>query len=145
MSDWEAAQSRQDQRDIHDRVVASESEERRTEAGRLDEKVRLYGVAKTTLAALFVLFVLVSTTINVWTLTEVQDTSKGNSQTLQRLVECTTPGYECYDNSAARTGEAIGNINRYTLAAAWCARSLPAKSSEAQYRVCVTTRVTVTK
>lgn len=113
-------------------------DQRKDEASRLDNKVRLYGITRTVLSILVVAFMLVSSTINVWTLTEVQDQSKGNGATLARLIDCTTPGGTCYEESNARTGVAIASINKYTLAAAWCARRVPRTAPESQYRVCVT-------
>jgi hypothetical protein len=57
----------------------------------------------------------------VYTLAEVQRVSQVNSRLNQRMIECTTPGYRCYDDGTARTGEAVHSLNEVTKAAVICA------------------------
>lgn len=66
------------------------------------------------LIALFIIWLVGTNMIQVWDIFEGRE---------QRgiLVDCTSPGGECYERGQERTGEAVGNINRIVVLAAACA------------------------
>ena len=68
-----------------------------------------------------VMTICVTTGFVVYTLTEVQRVSQVNSRLNQRMIECTTPGYRCYDEGQERTGQAVVTLNEVTKAAVICA------------------------
>lgn len=43
----------------------------------------------------------------------------------QRLIDCTTPGHECYEDVNKNTGKAVATINQITEAAVVCSKDLP--------------------
>lgn len=102
-----------------------------------EQRFRIYGLWQTLLGILVVIFMVFTTVVAVWTLQATLDQSYQNGQVLDRLVDCTTPGGECYQQSQSQTGAAIDTINRLTVEAGWCAKSLPQGSTEAQYRQCI--------
>lgn len=73
-----------------------------------------------------------------------QDTNTGtldaSEATLDRIVECTTPGRECYDRGQEQTSAAVGDINRISVLAAACADRPRAQSVE-QIQACVIARL----
>lgn len=38
-----------------------------------------------------------------------------------RIEDCTTPGRKCFEDGQKRLGRTVGTINRYAIAAAYCA------------------------
>lgn len=38
-----------------------------------------------------------------------------------RIEDCTTPGRKCFEDGQRRLGRTVGTINRYAIAAAYCA------------------------
>lgn len=64
-----------------------------------------------------------------------------NHSTNDLIASCVTPGGRCYDDSQARTGAAVGVLERQftvdTAAAAWCARE-PGPRTYTQIVACVT-------
>lgn len=38
-----------------------------------------------------------------------------------RIEDCTTPGRKCFEDGQQRLGRTVGTINRYAIAAAYCA------------------------
>jgi hypothetical protein len=80
------------------------------------------------LVILMTIAVAITTYFTVITLTEIERISARNNELneltvkiSQRLEDCTTPSGACYQESNARTGEAIGSINQITIIAAACA------------------------
>lgn len=59
-----------------------------------------------------------------------------NLELLQRVKSCTDPEGSCYQSNNARTGEAVGQINKVTIAAALCAKKT-ANPTEADMNKCV--------
>jgi hypothetical protein len=48
-------------------------------------------------------------------------TAEAAARAAQRIEDCTTPGRECFQASQERLGRTVGTINRYAIAAAYCA------------------------
>lgn len=48
-------------------------------------------------------------------------TAQDAARAAERIEDCTTPGRECFVESQRRLGRTVGSINRYALAAAYCA------------------------
>lgn len=48
-------------------------------------------------------------------------TAADSARAAERIEDCTTPGRECFDESQERLADTVGNVNRYALAAAYCA------------------------
>lgn len=62
--------------------------------------------------------------------------ARDNKATMDLVEDCTSPGGECYDRGARRTGEAVGTINQITIYAAACAKQ-PANVTVRQIQACV--------
>lgn len=67
------------------------------------------------------------------TLDNVAEESKENTD---RIVDCTTPGGQCYENSTER----IVSINEISILAAFCANQ-PENNTETLIRKCITERL----
>lgn len=48
--------------------------------------------------------------------------AKQNNANGKLLVDCTTPGHECYDRSQKTSAAAVMNINKVTVAAVACSK-----------------------
>ena len=44
----------------------------------------------------------------------IRETQKNNTSTFDLLVDCTSPGGDCFEAGQKRTGEAVGGINQST-------------------------------
>jgi len=87
--------------------------------------------------SLFVLVVLVIAWQNNSITRQVHDTN-------DRITSCTVPGGRCYEESKARTGDAINAIIATQVAALECARNLPGLTGDEYNRrleACVYERV----
>lgn len=80
-------------------------------------------VGKVILALLAVLALFVAL-VGVVTWQNRQLVEKVN-ETNSTMADCTTPGGKCYEESAKRTGNAIGDIIRANIFMAQCARLYP--------------------
>lgn len=68
------------------------------------------------------LYCIVVVSYNVQQLTiQNNDLNRRNIQIGQRLIDCTTEGHTCYDQSNQRTNRVIISLNDVTKAAAVCA------------------------
>lgn len=85
------------------------------------------------LMALAVVTSLLFNIVQIGRLTEIAETNRANGQ---RLIDCTTPGGQCFEDGNDRTGEAIGTINEVTILAASCVQ-LPGIDTEAEIRECI--------
>ena len=84
-------------------------------------------------AILLVLGMLIRTSDNADAIREAQKT---NTETLDRINDCTTPGRECYDDGTKRTAAAVGSINKVAVFAAACA-DRPGWQSTEQIESCI--------
>lgn len=100
-----------------------------------------YDRLKLILLALCVVLVAVILVITTVTLQELRGNSAENRRNTTLLVDCTTPGHQCYDESAKRTGEAVSIINRIAVYAAYCAKNLPDGVPVEQVEKCVRTEL----
>lgn len=77
------------------------------------------------------------------------DTAAGNATTAAKaaaadgtiLVNCTTPGHQCYERAQAGTGQALASINVFVTAAAICARVTPFDAPDSQFEDCIVAEV----
>lgn len=72
--------------------------------------------------ALGVLATAVALTLIVVSTFKLQGIAETNRRNGERVIDCTTPGGDCFNESTARTGEAVGSINEVTVAAVACAQ-----------------------
>jgi hypothetical protein len=56
------------------------------------------------------------------------------AQVSRQIQSCTTPGKPCYQDGQRRTGEAVSNIGRSSIAAAVCVVKIPAEEIAASSR-----------
>lgn len=68
-----------------------------------------------------VTYMIMSLAFTTITVQGIQETQKINRNTLDRLIDCTTPGMSCYQEGQRRTAEAVGNINLVIQLSAACA------------------------
>lgn len=54
----------------------------------------------------------------------------------QILIDCTTPGHDCYEQGQQRTGEAIVRLNQIIVLASYCAKQ-PGNVTVEQIQACV--------
>jgi hypothetical protein len=71
-------------------------------------------------------------------LTGVAADTKRNSD---RLVDCTTPGGKCFEQSRSATSGAVGSINRVTVAAIYCSGKLGPTATIDAINHCVATQI----
>lgn len=48
-------------------------------------------------------------------------TAADAARAASRIEDCTTPGRKCFEDGQQRLGRTVGTINRYAIAAAYCA------------------------
>jgi hypothetical protein len=98
-----------------------------------------------------VLLILIAATVTTYftvvTLSEVRDLGKQNIslnkitvENSKRLIDCTTPGYGCYERSRAATGKAVFSLNQVTKAAVICADQ-PGVITTPEMERCITTEI----
>lgn len=63
--------------------------------------------------------------------------ASSNEALNRRMLDCTQPTGTCYREGQSRTGAAIATINEVTVAAAFCAKTLPPSASLAALRECI--------
>lgn len=63
-------------------------------------------------------------------------TARDAANAAERIEECTTPGLPCFEESQERLGQTVGTLNRYALAAAYCA-DRPGAQTIAQLEACI--------
>jgi hypothetical protein len=112
-------------------------------------KFTVLGLGQTLLALLLLTFFLSSTMLGavaLWRIDGLVDNARQqsveNGQILTRLVDCTDPAGTCYRVNNAGTGRAIASINDVTIAAGFCAKTLPRSSTREQYRLCIERELT---
>jgi hypothetical protein len=71
--------------------------------------------------AVFALLLLYVVAQTYALLSTVRETQKSSRSAVLAIEDCTTPGRDCFDESAKRTGEAVSSINEVVLFAAYCA------------------------
>lgn len=49
------------------------------------------------------------------------ETAADAARAAARIEDCTSPGRQCFEDAQKRLGRTVGTINRYALAAAYCA------------------------
>jgi hypothetical protein len=101
------------------------------------------------LILLFVLattiFFLVGQRNQTYQLARIADYNKTinlqNKQVLDQIMSCTDPRGPCYQNNQRVSHDAINNINRIALLAAYCASKTPPYATVAEVRKCVETGI----
>lgn len=78
---------------------------------------------------MFVLWMTIMMGFIAWTTYEAE-------QQRDRLIDCTTPGGRCFEDSQKRTADAVGNLNEITVFAAACADKAGV-NTVAQIQACV--------
>ena len=64
-------------------------------------------------------------------------TQTQNRQGVSILVNCTTPGHECYERGRSTQNGAVGTITQVSIVAAWCAKTLPPSVTLGQMQNCI--------
>src|SRR4030095_704004 len=54
-----------------------------------------------------------------------------------RQLDCTTPGGACYEQGMQAQSDAVGNVNKTTIATVYCSGQLGPKATVAQLNLCV--------
>ena len=70
----------------------------------------------------------------------IRSAQRTNTETLELIRSCTTPGKPCFDEGQKRTGEAVGTINQVSVFAAACADA-PKRQSVKEIEACVRDRL----
>jgi hypothetical protein len=60
-----------------------------------------------------------------------------NRELSRVVLDCTRPSGQCFEDGQRRTGTAVGNINEVTIAASFCAKTLPTATTVAALRQCI--------
>lgn len=98
---------------------------------------RALGWVLVSLCVLALVITVVSSTVisanNTETIRQAQQT---NTETLDLIKSCTTPGRKCFNEGQERTGKAVGSINKITVYAATCA-DRPGWQDVAEIEACI--------
>ena len=86
-----------------------------------------------TLAAMLALLVL-SVARTATAVDRIEELAELNRRNGDRVIDCTTPKGQCFEESQRRTGAAVGTINEITVLAAYCAHE---HESEPEIRTCI--------
>lgn len=65
---------------------------------------------------------------------DVANDTRANTQT---LINCTTPGHQCYEQGRSATSGAVGTIAKVVVAASFCEKNLVHGSTQDQIQKCV--------
>lgn len=95
----------------------------------------------TILKALFYLICTLTVLAIMVTLVVVVSVSISNSKSAKILVDCTTPGHQCYEQARSANSGAVGTINRSTIAAIYCSGKLGPTATVSQLQFCVLTLI----
>ena len=67
---------------------------------------------------------------------QLEQLARENRTNGERLIDCTTPEGQCYQDGQTRTGEAVNTINEVTILAASCVK-IPGVDTEIEIRACI--------
>jgi hypothetical protein len=73
----------------------------------------------------------------LWLLLALNGVADQNRSYGQRLVDCTTPGGQCYASSQKQQSGAVQVLNRVTIWAAWCAKTSSPDATIDQLKACI--------
>lgn len=103
-----------------------------TPATRAQKAKVISEIATKTVAALVVLGMVAAILVlvvrqdsNTKKVDDTQQTLEQVKEIGQRLVDCTTPGHDCYDRGTQATKAAVTQLNHVIILASSCAATLP--------------------
>lgn len=95
-----------------------------------------YDVTKFILIAVTTVSTMIILSVLLLGVAKLQTVAYNTNSTSKRLLDCTSPQGKCYQDGNRRTGEAIGNINRVSIYAAYCAK-IPVNVTAKQIENCI--------
>lgn len=124
---------------IHDPEPTAELTEAKK---RVKQTTKWYELIKTLLIGVTVLFATITMFAVLILLTRVDETTVSTNRYGERLVDCTTPGHKCYDDGLKNQAEAIESLNKITIYATFCAKTLPPTITVEEMQKCIQARIT---
>jgi hypothetical protein len=105
------------------------------------QALRILSMVLRLLAAAFVIILVILSAVTLDRVATQSDQlvkiSQSNEALNKVMLDCTQPTGKCFKDGQARTGVAIQNINEVTIAASYCAKTVPQDSSIAVLRNCI--------
>lgn len=98
----------------------------------------MLGTEKRKRAAWFIIGTLIAllALLTLYAIFSTRELAERNTDVLDTVRSCTTPGRECFEDSRRRTAQVVSDINRVSLLAAACA-DRPRQQTVEQIQSCV--------